>query len=694
MYDAGGTLEYDLLVAPGADCRQVVVRCDGADRLEIDADGDLVASTALGTVRHKKPTTYSVSAAGARTPVASRFVLLGRDRFGFEVDGAASDALVIDPGLLYSTMIGAQGLDQGSGIGVDTEGFVYICGQTTSLHFPSTTDLVPGPDRTRRDIAQRFFKDDVDVFVTKLDLSKPPAEQIVYSTIIGGSDNDSPANVKIDAAGAAYVAGQTYSDDYPTTPGIYQGTRNGPYDLFVTKLDPSGAVLEYSTYLGGSGGDFAFGITVDAFGYAYLTGGTDSPDFPTTPGAFDSVPGADVNAFAAKLDTTATSLIYSTYIDGNGFDDGWDVQVNAAGEAFITGRSSSPDFPTTPGTFDSTWNGSLDTFVLELTADGSLIKYCTFVAALRRDEGHALAIDSSGIYVTGVARSEDFPVTPGAYDTSENDGYDAYAFKLDPTMSTLIYSTFLGGQGHDVAWDMGIDVLGQAYVTGVTYSPNFPTTVGSIGGFNGLSDAFISKFDATGSQLLYSACLGKGGTEEGISLAMGGALQNQVYLTGHTFSRFFPTTDNAYDRSWNGDYDAFVAWIDPVSSCEADSIEYGVGWPGTAGIPSLSVDKKPVICSDFSLLVGNSFGALTQAVIFIGLLPADVPTDFGGHLLVTPNILVSLPLSPGTNTLPLLYTCDSNLCGLITYLQVLEIDPGASNGIAFTPGLELLIGTE
>jgi hypothetical protein len=362
----------------------------------------------------------------------------------------------------------------------------------------------------------------------------------------------------------------------------------------------------------------------------------------------------------------------------------------------VTGRSGSPDFPATPGAYSTTWQGSLDSFALELSADGSTMLAATFVSALRRDEGHGIAVDDLGnVYVTGVARSEEFPVTPGAYDTVANGGYDAYVFKLNPTMSTLEYSTFLGGTEHDVGWDIAVDSLGQVYCTGVTFSSDFPSTLGSYEPeFGGLSDAYVVKLDATGSILYYSTFLGRLSADDGVGLVLGGPSGDQVFLVGSTFSRFFPMSKDNYDRSWNGGYDAYLAQVDPHSSCQAGYSQYGDGWPGSNDtIPSLTLTAPPVICSDFSLEIGNSFGAPTQAVIFIGLTQAAIPTEYGGTLLVTPNILVSLALPAGTATLPLLYTCDANLCGVIAFLQVLEVDPGATAGISFSPGLEIDLGS-
>jgi hypothetical protein len=617
-----------------------------------------------------------------------------------------------EPGIEYSTFLGGVGDDRGYAIAADGRGGVYVAGETYSVNFPRT--MADGGTRTSDPGSPDFLRQPrSDAFVAKFDFAAGEP-MLVWATRLGGSGDDRATGVAVDEAGSAYLTGITYSSDFPITQNALAGTLKGAADAFVTKLSADGRTLVYSTFLGGSDLDYGLSLAVSSADEVYLTGGTQSPDFPTTPGAFQPASGGDVDMFIAKLDSSGSKLSFATYLGGYGFEDGWGICVDRLGDAVITGRTSSPDYPVTPGVFQNTWQGSLDTVVSKLSADGSALIYSTFVSADRRDEGHAIALDDSGAaYVTGVARSEIFPTTPGAYDTTGNGGYDVIVFKLDPLGSRLEYSTFLGGTEHDVGWDIAVDALGQAYVTGVCYSADFPTTFGSYSPhFNGHCDAFVAELNATGSQLLYSTFLGRIKMEEGVALALydpasGAALGSDadrangpvdahagadVFLTGYTFSPFFPTTADAYDSSWNGDFDAFLTKLDLRSSCQADSLNYGVGWPGTGGVtPSLTSSGPPVMCSPFSVIIADAYAPSNGAVI-VGLDEADLPTSLGGRLLVSPSWILSIPITSSPLELPI-DLCEETFCGLRVFMQAMILDPGASQSVSFTPGLRLDLGS-
>ena len=281
-YGTQGQLEYDFVLAPGADAGQVVLRFEGADKIEVDGHGDLVLQTATGALRQRKPVLYQQGADGRRA-VAGGYVLKGADRVGFQVGGYdRSRPLVIDPVLVYSTYLGGSGDDFFGRIAVDDSGSAYVTGGTRSADFPTTPGTV-----------QAALRGTLDAFVTKLD---PTGTAIVYSTYLGGSGDrfgtgDAGSGIAVDSDGNAYVTGGTFSADFPTTPGAFQTTLGGLSDAFVTKLDPTGSALVYSTYLGGrantvSTGEGGSGIAVDVDGNAYVTGTTENGDFPTTPGAF------------------------------------------------------------------------------------------------------------------------------------------------------------------------------------------------------------------------------------------------------------------------------------------------------------------------------------------------------------------------------------------------------------------------
>src|SRR5207253_2788201 len=296
----------------------------------------------------------------------------------------------------------------------------------------------------------------------------------------------------------------------PVTLGAFQTAAAGGGDAFVTKLNPTGSGLVYSTYLGGSRFDQGRGIAVDAGGNAYVVGLTFSFDFPTTLGAFQTTNHSDqFNVFVTKLNPTGSGLVYSTYLGGGEFDYGNDIAVDSSGSAYVVGTTFSGDFPTTPGAFEGN-TGTGDAFVTKFNPTGTSLVYSTRLGGSSEDLANAVAVDSSGnAYVTGSTPSTDFPTTPGAYQTSWAGGSgplpsDAFVTKLNPTGSGLVYSTYLGGSDNDGGTAIATDVLGNAYVAGTTSSTNFPTTIGafqtSFGG--GPADAFVTKLNPTGSGLV------------------------------------------------------------------------------------------------------------------------------------------------------------------------------------------------
>jgi hypothetical protein len=397
-----------------------------------------------------------------------------------------------------------------------------------------------------------------------------------YSTYLGGNSDDVGQGVALDAAGSAYLVGYTFSSDFPTTPGAYDTSWNGDNDVFVTKLDPAGANVMYSTYLGGSGNDLGHAIAVDATGSAYVTGPTPSSNFPTTPGAFDTSWNGSHDAFVTKLDPSGANLVYSTYLGGSDYDYSLDIKVDVAGNAFVSGYTFSSDFPTTAVAYDTSYNSSQDVFVTKLDTAGANLAYSTYLGGTSTDLGTGIAIDGAGrAYVTGLTFSIDFPTTAGAYDTSRDGFYDAFVTKLDAAGANLAYSTYVGGNNSDYSQDIAVDTSGSAYVTGYTESTNFPTTSGAYdSSWNGGGlDVFVTKLNVAGSNLAYSTYLGgnDGDLAQGIAVDVTGS----AYVAGHTFSSDFPTTAGAYDTSWNNSGDAFVTKFSPTGSFLAQSTFLG-----------------------------------------------------------------------------------------------------------------------
>src|SRR6266700_386271 len=498
-------LEYDFVVAPGADPKKIALRFQGAEKVEIDAQGELVLHTTGGDMRQHKPVIYQ-EIDGVRRDIDGGYVIKSGKRVGFQI--AAYDTsrpLIIDPVVLsYSTFLGGSFEDEGSGIAVDAAGNAYVTGMTASINFPTT----PGAFNTTNGQFPAAF-------VTKLD---PAGSTLVYSTYLGGSGDDRGRGIAVDSQGNAYVTGATLSTDFPTTVGAFQTASRGSAESFVTKLDPTGSTLVYSTYLGGTGQDNSAGIAVDTLGQAYVTGTTASPDFPTTPGAFQPAfagPGPTPNgiggdAFVTKLDPSGSTLVYSTYLRGGGPDVGSGITVDAPGNIYVTGATNSINFPTTAGAFQQNSGGgsSNDAFVAKLDpkALGPLsLVYSTFLGGSGPDRGSGIAVDANGnAYVTGVANSADFPTTAGAFQPIFGGGGsgDAFVAKVNPTALgplSLVYSSYLGGVGLDEGNGIAVDANGNAYVigrTGTNPDPNnnFPTTAGAFQAtFGGGFDAFVTK---------------------------------------------------------------------------------------------------------------------------------------------------------------------------------------------------------
>ena len=392
-----------------------------------------------------------------------------------------------------------------------------------------------------------------------------------------------------------YVTGSTAAIDFPTTVGTFDASWNGGgSDVFVAKLDASGAELVYSTYLGGSGADVGTALAVDFVGSAYLTGSTSSADFPITPGAFDaSAAGGD--AFVTKLDPLGSALEYSTYLGGTGFDRGNGIAVDHSGSAYVTGQTSSRDFPTTAGAFDTSANGAfevIDAFVTKLNVSGAALLYSTYLGGSRGDFARSIAVDTMGnAYVTGSTSSVDFPTTAGAFDTilgclgcSSFD--DAFMTKLDVSGAGLAYSTYLGGSGFDHGFAIAVAAGGvRVYVTGLTGSVDFPTTVGALDtSWNGSSDVFVMRFDTMGpasTALVYSTYLGGSGYDQPTGIAANAV--GSVYVTGLTLSANFPTTANAVEAPpWNDRLDGFVTKLDQAGAALAFSSRLGGSGSDTA----------------------------------------------------------------------------------------------------------------
>lgn len=471
LYGAAGRLEYDFIVAPGADPGRIRMAFEGAEELRLEASGDLVVRVAGGEIRQFKPLVYQ-EVAGVRKAIQGRYLVKGR-QVGFQIGRYdASRPLVIDPVLSYSTYLGGSGGERIHALAVDASGNAYLTGITNATSFPTTTGAYRGSPGGG-----------LDVVVAKLNAS---GTALVYSTYLGGGSRDWGSAIAVDAAGNAYVTGQTESSNFPTTPGALRTTSGrGGSDAFVLKLNPSGSALIYSTCLGGANdNDSGYGIAVDKDGNAYVAGGTSSRDFPTTPGAFrTTLGGGDCgnvifswpcsDAFVSKLNPAGSALVYSTFLGGDKADQGAAIAVDSSGNAYVTGYAASTNFPTTAGAFRTTSGGAEDAFVVKLNAGGTALVYSTYLGGSASDYGNGIAIDSSGnAYVAGRTYSSNFP-TVNALQNASGGSSDVFAVKLNPT-GAPVYATYLGGAKGEGGSAIVVDASGNAYITGSADSSNFP----------------------------------------------------------------------------------------------------------------------------------------------------------------------------------------------------------------------------
>jgi len=535
-----GRMKNEYVVRPGGDPAAIRLKYDGAKALRVNEKGQLEVQTSKGLLIEDVPLSYQVID-GHRQGVRTEFQVTGEGTVQFEVSAYRENAeLVIDP-LTYSTFLGGASDDYGYGIAVDGSGNAYLTGSTYSDNFPATS-------------YDFSHNGNSDVFLTKLNSW---GTDLLYSAFLGGAGDDYGYGIAVDGSGNAYVTGYTESSDFPTTSGAYDTSHNGNYDVFLTKLDSSGTALLYSTFLGGTDGEEGMDIAVDGSGNAYVSGRTNSGDFPTTSGAYDrSRSGIDV--FLTKLNSSGGTLLYSTFLGGTSGERVYAIAVDGSGNAYVTGYTESSDFPTTSGAYDTSHNGNSDVFLTKLNSSGTALLYSTFLGGTDGEEGRGIAVDGSGnAHLTGYTYSSSFPTTSGAYDTSFNGLTDAFVTKLNSSGSALLYSTFLGGPDYDFGRGIAVDGSGNAYVIGGTASSDFPTTSGAYDtSHNGNYDVFLIELNSSGTDLPYSTFLGGWASEEGFGIVVDGS--GYAYLTGTTGSSTFPTTSGAYDISHSNGSDAFV----------------------------------------------------------------------------------------------------------------------------------------
>jgi hypothetical protein len=566
-------LEYDFVIGPHVDPRLIAIRFQGADNIRVTPEGELVLRLGSDQVRQPAPRLYQV-VKGAAKEVRGSYRFKDPTTVEFAVGEYDPDLpLIIDPILGYSSYFGGNAGDISLAIKVHTNsGSVYIAGQTLSTSFPFT--VPPGALQTN------FHGGTIngDAFVAKFDQT---LTNLLYLTYFGGTANDAVLDLAVDDAGNAFITGFTESTNLPTANALFSriaGTFDPkfnafPIDAFIAELNPSGSQLVYSTYLGGSDTDIAGGIAVGPGGTAYVTGYTTSTNFPTTNAAFSVFKGSR-DVFIAAIGAGGTPLIYSTYMGGTNVDEGEGIAVDNTGVAYVTGYTSSTNFPTT-NAFRTLLNSGTnavanDVFVARFSPGGALTT-STFLGGTNSDAGFRIALDAANAaYVTGSAGSPDFPNTAtnivglrvGATGSNSFNS-DAFLAKItfSSNVATLAWSSLFGGTKDDTGWGLAVDAVGDAFVIGLTLSTNFPVlnTNDFLRATNsGRQDLFVTAFDAGGNALLYSAYLGGSGDDYGYGIALDSA--DNAFITGRTLSTDFPVV-GGFQGSLTGPNDAVIAKI-------------------------------------------------------------------------------------------------------------------------------------
>jgi hypothetical protein len=552
-YGNQGQLEYDFVVAPGADPGQVNMAFQGADQIAMTPEGELVLHTADSEVKMRKPVIYQ-EIGGVRKPVDGSYKLKGDRQVGFQVkDYDDTRPLIIDPVLVYSSFLGGVDNDLGYRIAVDKRGQAYIVGFACN-DFPTTPNSVqpdfggPGCELG-------------DAFVAKF---RADGSALNYATFLGGKGHDDGRGIAVDQQGRAYVTGLTESFDFPTQSAfqpahgsdinINYGINN---DAFVAQLSADGSALRYSTYFGGGGEEFGINIAVDQRGQAYVTGDTRSTDSPTK-NPLQPALGGDTDVFVARFSADGRTLGYATYLGGSGDDSARCIAVDQRGQAYVAGSTGSADFPT-KNPLQPALSGNGDGFVARFSADGRALSYATYLGGSGDESARGIAVDQRGqAYVTGFTGSDDFPAK-NPFQPTLNGNTDAFIARFNADGRALSYATYFGGSGGDSAGDIALDQRGQIYIAGGTGSDDFPTKNPLQPTLNGTFDAFVARFSADGRTLGYATYLGGSGGESARGIAVD--QRGQAYVTGDTNSFDYPTVNAFRPVSVGSPFNGFIAKI-------------------------------------------------------------------------------------------------------------------------------------
>ncbi len=545
-YGNGKQLEYDLVVAPGADPSRIALRFRGANHVALDDEGRLHLRIGDRDVIQNAPIVYQ-TISGARREIAGRYVVDG-SRIRFRIGNYdRTHPLTIDPVLIYSTYYGGPGGEAYIHSAVDPAGNLFITAYP-GIKSLGTLQFSPGGAQ--------------DISVTKF---SPDGQTLLFSIYFGGSGEDDPRGIATDPAGNVYVLGWPGGPDFP----IVNAVQTTQSQLFVSKISADGSQLLYSTFYGGTGGGFGVdAIAVDALGQAVVVAQTQSHDFPVV-NAYQPVNTAGNTGVVFKLNAAGNGVIFSTYFGSPTLGgDGFGAATDALGNSYVVASTKATDFPTLNAA-QPALNGIRDGYIAKFGPTGNLV-YSTYFGGSDDDQFYAVAADALGnAYATGVTFSTDYPTTSGAFQTACGGGdninpcHDTMVTKFDPA-GAVVYSTYLGGNGNDDAWGIAVDATGRAVATGVTRSGNFPLASPTQNILTGLDCPFVTRFSAAGDAIDFSTY--HGGGYAGSNGHAGGAVAGSVgvdaagsiYVSGYTNQSDFPTL-NALFPTISGYSDCWIA---------------------------------------------------------------------------------------------------------------------------------------
>jgi len=590
-YGSGNRLEYDFVLAPGADASRIKMRYEGAEGIRINSSGDLILRTRSGNVTQYKPVLYQ-TLGGNKQSVDGAFVLNGSNEITFRTGlYDHSRELTIDPTISFASYLGGGGSDQGNAIAVDTNGNSYIVGSTTS------------------------GSSDSDFLLRKY---SPTGTQI-YLADFGGKGDDFGNAIRVDSTGSVYVGGRTSSDDFPLA-NAFQPKRAGNADAFLLRVNPAGNALVFSTYIGSSADDFVSGIAIDSLGAVYATG-TTGGNFPSSLGSFQATNRGGLDAFVIKLDNQGNG-VYSTLLGGGSDDEGRGIVVDPNGVAYVTGTTLSDSFPQLNTIYQNSRHGGVDAFLTAINSGGTNVNYSTFLGGGLSDFGYAVALDSANaVYVAGKTASTDFPTTGTSYQKNYAGGdNDIFVAKFVPGKADVAYVTYIGSAGSDEAFSLAVDATGAAYITGDTDSDRYPITNDATQiRRNGNREAVLSKLNPQGTGLAFSTFLGGSNNDIGYGIALD--LAGNAYLTGITSSTDFPVTQSAFQTQagGGGNADAFFIKYQFATTAGAPTVT-------SAGIVNgANFASGPVAPGSVISIFGTDFIASAA-----GATNVPLPNNLGG----------------------------------------------------------------